>query len=218
MSKPLRHPLHLLVLECDANTLASQGLSFFDEIQLVTKLLPDKARCEMERINSQEQFTATVRRYFENYSSVHNILIIGHSNPGSIRIAQGFDQTWGAVGQWIKPLKTQRLALVACEAGKFASCRAMFNEAPSLRKIYASPFKGNKKQFRGILFILGFLLWSKTVTPNHILGAQIGSFWSSGGVILECSRRNPELTELVQSWSNSPTVDHLLNNLRDWLR
>jgi hypothetical protein len=75
-----KKPLNLLVLECDATKIASQGLSFGHEIKEVLTLFPKSISLEIGLVNSQEDFLKALIHCSENYSSVQHIVIVGHSN------------------------------------------------------------------------------------------------------------------------------------------
>jgi hypothetical protein len=187
-----------LVLECDADNLALQGLGFAGEIQTVLDLLPKSIRVLTALINSQEDFSKVLIRCAEKYSTVQNILIVGHSNRQIMRIAPGFDMPWNVLGKWLNKLRPKKMALIACEAGQFYSTRALFDELPTCRTIYASPFKATKQQFSAIHLLLTYILLAKIYDRNHIFRAQIANFAHTGGIILECTRSNPEGNQLLQ--------------------
>jgi hypothetical protein len=191
-------PLSLLVLECDAGKLQSQSLSFAQEIHTIIKHLPKKLTVEVGLINSEDDFREILITCAEKYSSVKNIVVIGHSNRNVICVAPGFNLEWEVFARWLMPLSPQKIALIACEAGQFHSTRALFDELPKLTKIYASPFKTTKLQFRAIHLLLGYLLLTTKQDKDLIYAAQVANFWKTGGVILECTRRNPEGNQILQ--------------------
>jgi hypothetical protein len=191
-------PLSLLVLECDARKLQSQSLSFAQEIHTIIKHLPKKLTVEVGLINSEDDFRKILITCTEKYSSIKNIVVIGHSNRNLICVAPSFNLEWKVFARWLLSFRPQKIALIACEAGQFHSTRALFDEIPKLTKIYASPFKSTKLQFMAIHLLLAYLLLTTKQEKDLIYAAQVANFWKTGGVILECSRRNPEGNQILQ--------------------
>jgi hypothetical protein len=195
-------PLSLLILECDAQTLESQSLSFAREISTVVNALPKNLTVEPGLINSEEDFRKILIHCAEKYSSIKNIVVIGHSNRDLIRVAPGFDLEWQVFARWLSSFNPQKMALIACEAGQFHPTRTLFDELPKLTKIYASPFKTNKLQFMAIHPLIAYLLLTTKQDKDVIWTGQVVNFWRTGGIILECTRRNPEGNQLMQFLSS----------------
>lgn len=195
------HPLHVLILECNASKLASQDLSFgrgVAEAMALVQREKNHLRIEVLLIDSYEDFSDGIVDLIDEYSSVYNILVIGHSDSQSLTVAPNFDISWSEVGKWFQPLKPKTLAFVACEAGQFVSTQAIFDELETCRNIYASPFKSTKQQFEALKILFAYLLLTKRVDTNLIWVGQIMNFIRTGGVILDCTRRNPEGNQLFQ--------------------
>lgn len=194
-------PLHLLILECNAGTLATQGLSFAQGVADAMKLVRREQKhlkIEALLIDSYEDFSDGIVERIENYSSVHNIIVVGHSNRQRLAVAPNFDLSWPEVGQWFQRLKPKNLAFVACEAGQFLGTRAIFDELESCRHIYASPFKSTKQQFEALKILFAYLLLTKKVDKDLIWMGQLMNYFRTGGIILDCTRSNPEGNQLFQ--------------------
>ena len=196
--KPRLKSLSLLILECDANTLASHGMGVANELNAVVRLLPAKLTTELAFINSKTDLQDRFVEYTQKYGSIKLIVVIAHSNREVISIAPDLVLTWDAFGRWIKKFRPNQMVFVACEAGQFPSTRTLFDQIPNLKKIYASPVKTTKEQAKIIKLLLPYLLLSKTQDPELIRMFQIINFLNNGGVILRCSRRNAEWTSLFQ--------------------
>jgi len=191
-------PLSLLILECDAQKLQRQSLSFAGDLFKVVSLLPAKITVEVGLINSKEDFSKILIVCSEKYSSIKNIVVIGHSNRALICVAPNFDLEWKVFARWLSHFKPQKIALIACEAGQFLSTRTLFDEIPKLTKIYASPFKTTKQQFEAIPLLISYLLLTSKQDNDTILLGQAINFFRTGGVILQCTRRNPEGNQILQ--------------------
>jgi hypothetical protein len=191
-------PLSLLILECDANKLASQSLAVANELNRIVQILPAKVSAEVALINSAADLQDKFVSYKEKYSSIKVIAVIAHSNRQVISIAPDMVLEWDAFGRWVEPFKPQQMVFIACEAGQYPSTRALFDEVPKLTKIYASPIKTTKAQAEVIKLLVPYLLLSKKQDDDVIRLAQIWNFLNNGGVILRCSRRNTEWNQLLQ--------------------
>jgi hypothetical protein len=191
-------PLSLLIVECDAARLKREGLSFAGEIQKFVELLPKTLSVQLAEINSQADLLEAFSVYAEKYSSIKRVVIIAHSNRNLIRVAPNFELEWRVFARWFLPFKSQKMALVACEAGQFSPTRALFDELPKLKKIYASPFKTTKRQFQIIHLLMSYMLLNSKVDKDVIWAGQVVNFMKTGAIILECTRRNPEGNQALQ--------------------
>jgi hypothetical protein len=197
-TKPKLKPLSLLILECDANKLASQSLAVANELNRIVQILPAKVSAEVAFINSAAGLRDKFVSYNEKYSSIKVIVVIAHSNRQVISIAPDMVIEWEAFGRWVEPFNPQQMVFVACEAGQYPSTRALFDTVPKLTKIYASPIKTTKAQAEVIKLLVPYLLLTKKQDDDLIRWAQILNFLNNGGVILRCSRRNTEWNQLLQ--------------------
>lgn len=192
-------PLSLLIIECDADKLAEQALSFAGEIKRVVEILPAKTSVEVAQINSTSDLRDKFVAYKEKYSSIKVIVVIAHSNRDMISIAPDMVIGWRAFGRWVAPLSPKQMVFVACEAGQYPSTRVLFDEVPKLNKIYASPLKTTKAQADVVRLLVPYLLLSRKQDDDVILLGQVLNFLTTGGIILRCSRRNSEWNQLFQS-------------------
>jgi hypothetical protein len=196
VSKP--KPLSLLILECDAQKLEKQGLTFAGDLYKIVSALPAKITVEVGMITSQANLLEVLVNCKEKYSSIQNIVVIAHSNRNVISVARDLVPTWKAFAQWIKPFKPKQIVFIACEAGQFWATRTLFDEIPQLTKIYASPMKTTKPQFKIIHALVSYLLLTKKQDKDLIWADQVVNFVNTGGVILQCTRRNPEWNQIWQ--------------------
>jgi hypothetical protein len=91
-------------------------------------------------------------------------------------VAPGYQLSWNLLGVWLEKLKPKKMALIACEAGQFMPTRALFDELPTCRRIFASPFKTTKLQFRGVHVLLAYLLLGREYNSEHILAGPVSQF------------------------------------------
>lgn len=190
--------LSLLILECDADKLARQNLSVANELHQITHLMPAKITKEVAFINSASDLQDRFIDYKKRYSSIKLIVVVAHSNRGVISVAPDMVLTWEAFARWVLPFNPQQMIFVACEAGQFPSTRTLFNEIPKLKKIYASPLKTSKAHAEVIKLLVPYILLARKPDNNLIKLGSLLNFFQTGGVILQCSRRNTEWNQFWQ--------------------
>lgn len=190
--------LSLLILECDANKLAQQNLSVANQLHQITHLIPAKLTKEVAFINSAADLQEKLIDYKQKYSLIKLIVVIAHSNREVISIAPDMLLTWEAFAHWIVPFSPQKMVFIACEAGQFPATRTLFDEIPKLNKIYASPLKTSLAHAEVIKLLVPYLLLAKKLDNDIIQMGSLLNFFKTGGVILQCSRRNTEWNQFWQ--------------------
>jgi hypothetical protein len=90
------------------------------------------------------------------------------------------------------------MIFIACEAGQFPATRTLFDEIPKLNKIYASPLKTSLAHAEVIKLLVPYLLLAKKLDNDIIQMGSLLNFFKTGGVILQCSRRNTEWNQFWQ--------------------
>lgn len=190
--------LSLLILECDAKKLAQQNLSVANELHQIAHMIPTKISKEVAFINSSAELQKAFVTLKEKYSSIKLIVVIAHSNRDVISIAPDMLLTWEAFAHWVLPFNPQKMVFIACEAGQFPSTRTLFDEIPRLNKIYASPLKTSLAHAEVIKLLVPYLLLSKKQDNDLIQLGSLLNFFKTGGVILQCSRRNTEWNQFWQ--------------------
>lgn len=190
--------LSLLILESDAKKLAQQNLSVANELHQIAHLIPAKISKEVAFINSSAELQKAFVILKEKYSSIKLIVVIAHSNRDVISMAPDMLLTWEAFARWVLPFNPQKMVFIACEAGQFPSTRTLFEEIPRLNKIYASPLKTSLAHAEVIKLLVPYLLLSKKQDNDIIQLGSLLNFFKTGGVILQCSRRNTEWNQFWQ--------------------
>jgi hypothetical protein len=190
--------LSFLILECDADKLARQNLSVANELHQIAHIIPAKITKEVAFINSAADLQERFIGYKQKYSSIKLIVVIAHSNREVISIAPDMVLTWEAFAHWVLPFNPQKMVFIACEAGQFPATRTLFDEIPKLNKIYASPLKTSLAHAQVIKLLVPYLLLSKKLDNDIIQLGSLLNFFKTGGVILQCSRRNTEWNQFWQ--------------------
>jgi hypothetical protein len=191
--------LSLLILECDADLLASQSLSVANDVNRIVGVLPKRLNVEVAYIRKQDDLRENFAAYSQKYSSIKLIVVIAHSNSQVISLAPGIVIGWDAFAEWIKPFSPQKLVCIACKAGQFPSTRILFDKIPKLTEIYASPVELWIHQVEAMMLLIPYLLMARKVDADLITIGQAISFMRHGGIILRCRRRQTEWNQIFQA-------------------
>lgn len=199
--KPRLPSLPLLILECDADRLAREGMAMGNQINSIARVLPIKNRnLELAVINSQDDLLEAFADYAERYSSIKVIVVIGHSDAWKIRISTQRNTMlqWGVVANWFEKFKPQYLVFVACNAGQYPAKAAFFEKLKNLKAMFASPVKISRLQAEIIKILVPYLLLAKTIDPDAIKLGQWLAFLRDKTIILYCTRRDSDWNKLIQ--------------------
>jgi hypothetical protein len=201
VKKPKLPILPLLILECDANRLASEGMAMGNQIHTIAQVLPVTNRnLELALINSQDDLRDAFVRYSERYRSIKVIVVIGHSDASGIRISTPHQTflDWDVVAKWFQPFEPHYLVFAACKAGQYPSKSAFFDGLKKLKAIFASPVNISRLQVEIIKLLVPYLLLAKTLDPDAIALGQWFAFLRDKTIILYCRRRDSDWNKLIQ--------------------
>lgn len=182
----------VLILECDSSKLSEQGLALGDILQeSIITTFPRNPIKLLKAFNLSDLLKdfATLSETNQKYKTV---IIIGHSNRLGLQITQDKFLAWSGVAQFLPLFEPNRLIALACEAGKWQACSAMFSSLPTLNEIFASPLPADKTQ--------AMIVAAKAV---HVLGPrredaglnsfmQIMNFALTGNVMIHHTRKEFE--------------------------
>ena len=188
--KPARKPAraHLLIIECDSQKLAAQGLHLGTGFgQLATKLFPKK-RIAIVQTSTEKKLKDDLAKVFEEHGCFRTILIVGHSDPAELKLTSEAWRSWRVVGQWIKTFKPEFLFLAACEAGKSETVRDVFEGVDDLRQIYASPITLWKLHTAPLGVLIFMLLANGKINPEQSQALRLAHFAMSGGQLYRWRR------------------------------
>jgi hypothetical protein len=187
---PARRPAraHLLVIECDSQRLASQGLHLGTAFGQVVKALFPNKRIAVVRTSTEDKLREDLAKVFEECGRFRNILIVGHSNPDELMLTSEGCRPWATVGQWLRILEPEFLFLAACEAGQSAAVRGIFGSVDSLRQIYASPVTLYKIHTAPLGVLVYMLLANGKINPDQSEALRMVHYIVSGGQLCRWRR------------------------------
>lgn len=192
MNKIDRRRKPLLILECDATKLDRQNLALGNELQNYVKIFFPQNPVILIRSDTEAELAKAMAELFETGQSCRNIVIIGHSNKGGLKISADRFVQWEAVANWLIPFAPQRIILIACEVGRWLPCAALFKGIPNLKEIFGSPIPAHKDQKYIVLARVLHLLGAKNEDANFIILLQLGNFLLTKGVMFQRTRSEYE--------------------------
>ncbi len=207
----------VLIVECDSARLERQNLALGHQLYAAVKLAFSRNPVELARADTQADLLKRLGELAETCQRYRSIVIIGHSNREGLQIAADTFAEWGAVANWFGPFDPHRIILIACEAGRWLPCAALFKGIPHLKEIYGSPVPAHKNQ---ALFVLGLVLHAleaETMDKGLIQLMQAGNFLMTKGLMFRNTRRDYGRGGDAEGalWSAAePLIDAFMKGLR----
>lgn len=190
-SRPRRQPPgvpgRLLILECDADRLAAQGVTLGHDVAQAAALVPG-ATCHLVGSRTKDQLLAALACAERDAGGFGAVVIVGHSNVDGLRMASDLFADWRAVGRWLEPFRPRRLILVACEAGRWLPSKALFDTLPSLQQIYGAPVPASERESRYVVPLVPYLLLGGRLKPDQRRLLQVLNFVVTRGLVF-CQTR-----------------------------
>jgi hypothetical protein len=184
----------VLIVECDSAKLARENLSvgdgLYSKIQMAFPRNPISLVCadtEAGLLKQLGTLAETKRKKPYNY-----IIIIGHSNKRGLQITSDRFAKWDGVASWFRLFAPRRIALLACEAGRWLPSASLFDGIPSLKEIFGSPVPAHKDQLHFILLSVLHTLGVKEPDKGLIRLMQIANFAITKGLIFRNTRSDYE--------------------------
>lgn len=189
-AKPARKPprSHLLIIECDSQKLASQGMHLGTGFSQVVKALFPKKRIAIVQTSTEAKLKEDLAQVFTDYGRFRTILIVGHSDSQSLNFTAGTPRPWATVGAWIRIFEPEFLFLAACEAGRSEAVRNVFGTVESLRQIYASPVSLYRIHTAPLGVLIFMLLANGRINPEQSQALRLVHYVVSGGQLYRWRR------------------------------
>lgn len=168
----------LLIIECDAAKLAAQGLNIATRAE---------AACahfvEVDRIQAttRAETLRALGEYAQGRRRPRFVLVVGHSNENGIQLAADAFIAWKEFAAWLAPFKPDTLLLLACRAGRWSDAVVpLFDNIPSLRRLFASPAPLNEMQ-AALGILLPDLLTRRTSAEKLRTGLLVNTVVTRSG-------------------------------------
>jgi hypothetical protein len=217
MNKVDRRRKAVLIVECDSAKLERQNLALGNQLHSAVKLAFRRNPVDLVSADTQADLLKQLGAIAETGQRYRSIVIIGHSNRNGLQIASNTFAEWSAVAKWFDPFDPRRIILIACEAGRWLPCAALFNGIPNLKEIYGSPVPAHKDQALIVLGLVLHTLEAEQLDKGLIQLMQAGNLLITKGLMFRNTRRDYERggdTEGAMWTAAEPFLDQLMNSLR----
>lgn len=174
-----------MVLECDAETLASQGIFAARSLAAVAPLFTDVHHI---RATTEAELLRALGDYRDQGGKPWLIVLVGHSNRNDLQLTRDRVVTWEVAARYLSPFEPKVLALLGCEAGSWLPTRVLFDSIDSLDEVYGSPAKLTQRQMP-LIPLVAMLVGGGKLKADDLRIGQIVNFAMTGGVILKRTRR-----------------------------
>lgn len=192
MKKIDRRRKPLLILECDSDKLTQQNLAMGGELRSHAKLAFPRNPIDFVQSYSEADLLEKLVALLETKQLYKNIVIIGHSNRSGLQISADRFNKWEGVADWIKLFEPHRVILLACEAGQWLPCAALFDSISTLKEIFGSPLPAHKNQQYIVLLRVLHILGASKEDSDLIRLMQFGNFLLTKGVMFRQTRAEYE--------------------------
>jgi hypothetical protein len=182
----------VLIVECDSATLVRQNLAVGDQLHAMVKLAFPRNRVELVRTATEGELLKGLGELAGDGQRYRSIIIIGHSNRNGLRLTADSFYEWPAIGRWLGPFDPHRIILMACEAGRWLPCAALFESIPDLKEIFGSPVPAHKNQMWVVLGRVLYALGARRAEGKWIGLMQAGNFLITKGVMFRNTRQEYE--------------------------
>jgi len=187
--RPAKSRSHLLIIECNSQRLAADGLNLGSVFGQLVKSVFSEKRIAVVQTSTEEQLKEDLAAVFQEFGRFRSILIVGHSNEAGLMLTADGLRTWDVAGNWLRAFEPEFCFLAACRAGRSEAVRKLFGPVPSLRQIYASPAALYKNQLPPLAILIGMLLKDGKIDEDQSGALRIANYFLSGGQLYRWKRR-----------------------------
>lgn len=187
--KPSVKTKSILILECDAEKLASQSLSMSEEIEQIARMFALNADVEVVKATTEEHLLSSFARLSENKRYFNIVVVIGHSNSSDLVLTSDRVVGWNVFAKWIDIFLPKKLLFIACKSGNFSVAEEVFGQIKTLKEIYAPPIDTTKRQSKVMKILIPILLNGKSLNQDEIFLGQIVNLIITGGITWHWTKR-----------------------------
>lgn len=184
---------HLLIIECDSQTLAADGLNLGTALARlantnVAKTLLRNKRIVLVKTSTEEKLKQDLADTLVKYGRFRSILVVGHSNAVELQLTTNDRYRWSAVGNWLQKFEPEFLFLAACRAGRSEAVRDVFKPIKTLHQVYASPALLHKNQTSPLAVLIGMLLTQGRIDEDQSGALRLANYVLTGGQLFRWKR------------------------------
>jgi hypothetical protein len=180
----------LLIIECDANKLAADGLAVGETLSALMRRLHPRIPIELIRTS----ILAELQRSLGDVGNIHGrfrlVLLIGHSNETGIQWTSDTFLAWNEVGSWLQYFEPDSVFLTACKGGRLSVVQKLFGAMPKLKRVYGSPTALSINQNHPVVICTLDELGRRGLTSDVRRIVQTASFLLTKGVVFRWTRKD----------------------------
>jgi hypothetical protein len=187
---PKRTPA-LLVVECDTDKLAADGISIARDLKKTVEALCLDIPVRFVEARTQDVLLRDLAALAVQSFKPTHVVFVGHMSKLGIRMARDLRVDWPNVPAWLEPFQPERVVVVGCEGGgRWLPSKSLFDGLPTLKEIYGSPVPHTEAQAKVVLGLVPYLLTAKRVKEDYIRFGQYLNFLLTGGILFWQRRRD----------------------------
>ena len=209
----------ILILECNSDQLVRENLSVGKELSIWLEAIFPRNRLTLVEVQTRAQLLEEFAALKELKHFYGDVIVIGHSNRCGLQINADEFIKWEAVGNWLELFEPQHLFLLACEAGRWLPCAALFEKLSDLKEIIGSPVPASKQEQYFILAAALHRLDAKKADPKLLTFLQAANFLQNKGVMFRQTRaeykRGGQEQGAVWTEIGEPLIDRFVKLWRD---
>lgn len=209
----------VLILECNSALLVRQNLSVGRELRGWLQTFFPRNRLTLVEAQTRAQLLQDFAKLRERGDFYGDIVVIGHSSRRGLRINADDSIDWNAVRGWLEPFKPRHLYLLACEAGRWLPCAALFaGEDNPLKEIIGSPVPASKQEQYFILAAVLHRLDAKQIDPELVKMMQLANLFINKGVMFRRTKaefkRDKQEQGAIWTGLGEPLLEQLIKFFR----
>lgn len=181
-------PKSILILQCDADKLESQGFRFSSSIEQTVRLFAPTSQSCRVKVTSQQSLLKGLADISQTIPTVDILVVEAHSNNSGLAMGSGFHLTWAQFANWIAKFQPKHVVLIGCQAGRWLPCSALFRGIPSLKEIYGSPTLLSESEAKWVFPLVLYLIHGGKLNKKQAVAASIANFLVSKSVTLRRTR------------------------------
>jgi len=179
---------HLLIIQCEPDKLAQQGLDFGSKVAAFCSLPFHKKKIVTAKAHSKDDLCRTLGEILQSHDRFRTVLLVGHSNEYGLQLTPDEFYDWSAVGEWLKPFQPEYLLLMACRSGRSSAVRPLFQQIRSLREVFASPVAFFTDQTHPLAGLLVALVKNRKVDERWLRVLQASGYLLTDALLYRWKR------------------------------
>ena len=165
-------------------------MTIADDLDYAVGMVLPHMKRKLVKFTSTNELLSALANCKKEHGHFQVIAVVGHSNKNGIRLAKDRFEKWAVFAKWIEVFQPSCCVFIACEAGRWLPCRAMFEGIKSLKEVYGAPSRLKKTQVATPILLILYLLSGGRVTPKIWTWVQPLVFVLTQALLFRQTRQN----------------------------